>query len=53
MWDKFNLFTKLYTKGIINKNFLFLCLSRKDAEAIIIGSEMGKRASKITKKITN
>lgn len=40
-------FVDLYREGIITKDILFLMLPRKDAEAIIIGREMGKEAAKI------
>ena len=42
-------FVDQYNKGIVDKGLLFLLLSRKDAEAIIIGSVTGKEAAGLAK----
>lgn len=44
-------FVDLFNEGTIGKDTLFLLLPRKDAEAVIIGSETGKEASGIAKYI--
>ncbi len=43
-------FADLYREGVITKDILFLMLPRKDAEAVIIGRELGKEAAKIATK---
>jgi len=43
-------FVNMYNQDVITKDFLFLLLPRKDAEAIIIGSKAGKEAAEIVKK---
>ncbi len=43
-------FSELYRKKIIDKEMLFLLLSRRDAEAVIIGSDIGEKASKYFKQ---
>jgi len=45
----FQFFANLYSKKIINRKILFLLLSKKDAEAIVIGTKVGKDAAKIAK----
>lgn len=46
-------FVDMYNEGAITKDMLFLLLPRKDAEAIIIGSNTGKEAAEIAKKISS
>lgn len=49
--ENFRFFIGLYMEGAINKDMLFILLPRKDAEAIIIGTKLGKGAAKIAKKL--
>lgn len=42
-------FTDLYNEEVIDRGTLFLLLPKADAEAVIIGSRMGKDAAKIAK----
>ncbi len=46
-------FIDLYNNGVIAKDMLFLLLPKKDAEAIIIGSRVGKEAVEVARKINN
>ncbi|MBI2650280.1 hypothetical protein HYX04_03120 [Candidatus Woesearchaeota archaeon] len=46
-------FVNLYNEGVITKDFLFLLLPRKDAEAIIIGSKTGKEAAEVAKNFSS
>ena len=48
--EGFRFFIDQYREGIITKDVLFLLLPRKDAEAIIIGSAIGKEAAEFAKK---
>ena len=43
--------TNLYRKGVINKSVLFILLPKEDAEAIVIGTKVGKSAAKIVKNL--
>lgn len=45
-------FINLYNEGVLSKDILFLLLPRKDSEAIIIGSKLGKEAIEIAKNIS-
>ena len=46
-------FVDLYNKGIITSDLIFLLLPRKDAEAVIIGSNTGKGAVDIAKTFSS
>ena len=45
MADTFRFFLDLYRRGLMPKKLLFLLLSRKDAENIVIGAAVGKSAA--------
>ncbi len=45
------IYVNLYNQNVITKDFLFLLLPKKDAEAIIIGSKTGKEAAEVVKKL--
>lgn len=47
--ENFLFFVDLYRKGVIDKDSLFILLPRKDAEAIIIGTKIGKEAAEDVK----
>lgn len=44
--ENLSFFIDQYNEGVVTKDMLFLLLPRKDAEAIIIGSDAGKEAAK-------
>ncbi|MBI2107883.1 hypothetical protein HYT54_02050 [Candidatus Woesearchaeota archaeon] len=47
--DNLLFFVDLYNDDVITKDLLFLLLPRKDAEAVIIGSETGKEGAELAK----
>lgn len=49
--ENFRFFIDLYREGVINKDMLFILLPRKDAEVIIVGTQIGKGAAKIAKNL--
>jgi len=49
--ENFRFFAELYRDGALDKDMLFITLPRKDAEAIVIGTKVGKGAVKIAKNI--
>lgn len=49
--ENFRFFIGLYSEGVINKDMLFILLPRKNAEAIVVGTKIGKGAAKIAKDL--
>ena len=51
--ENLNFFIDMYNKGVIDKNTLFLLLPKEDAEAIVIGTKIGKEAVEIVKELNS
>ncbi len=51
--ENLSFFINMYNNGVVGKDMLFLLLPKSDAEAIIIGSKLGKEAAEIAKNFDN
>ena len=51
--ENLNFFIDMYNKGVIDKSTLFLLLPKEDAEAIVIGTKIGKGAVEIVKELNS